>query len=235
MFLGFIMFLCGCLKPPFGFYLGFGMIFYIILRALSYEAKYTYNSYFEEEEQFLEVYEPKSMFQVEVLHSVDEIQIEDIVRIDRDSFPVGWAFSDAKEYFSEILKNKNNVRIILKNNGITVGYLLAVPHNVARKDLLEDDPLVQEDASRYYIESVAILPAYRRKNGLSEMLGVLVKELSKKEIYKISLHARISNKFSDFIQKKMKVTQIRRIDSWKYYNFEEPTDYIEAEDRNAYS
>ncbi len=168
------------------------------------------------------------MFEVEIVHSINENLILEIVCIDRDSFPEGWVFSDAKEYFSGILKNENCIRVILKNDEKIVGYLLAIPHNVARKDLEEDDPLIQEDASKYYIESVAILPAYRGRNGLSEMLRVLIEKLREKGIYKLSMHARVSNKFSDFIQRKMKVTQIRRIEKWKYYNYQEPTDYIEA-------
>jgi len=168
------------------------------------------------------------MFKAKIVNTVDENLIKDIVRIDRDSFPQGWAFSDAKEYFAEILKNESSVRVILKNDKITVGYLLAVPHNDAKRDLEEDDPVMQEGDSRYYIESVAILPAYRGKGGLAKMLDTLLEELRKKAIYRLSMHARVLNKFSDFIQKKMKATQIRRIEKWKYYNYEEPTDYIEA-------
>ncbi len=168
------------------------------------------------------------MFKIKVVHGVNENLVDDIVRIDRDSFPAGWEQGDAKEYFSEILKNENNVRIILKNDGITVGYLLAVPHNVARKDLEEDDSLIHEDASRYYIESVAILPTYKGKGGFSEMFEMLIQELKKKGIIKISMHARVLNNFSNIIQKKTKVTLRRKIEKWKYYNYEEPTDYIEA-------
>lgn len=168
------------------------------------------------------------MLKVEVVNDPSENLIDDIVRIDLDSFPQGWAFSDAKEYFTEVLKNENNIRIILKDNQITVGYLISVPHNDARKDLENDDPLIREDASRYYIESVAILPAYRRKGGLQKMLDLLVKELKGKGIYKLSMHARVSNDFSTFIQKKMDVTHIRKIDKWRYYNYEEPADYLEV-------
>ncbi len=168
------------------------------------------------------------MLKVEIVGRVDENFIEDIVRIDRESFPEGGAFSDAKVYFSGILKNENNVRIVLKNDGTTVGYLVAVPHNVARKDLEEDDPLIQADDTRYYVESVAILPKYQGKKGFSKMWEVLLKELKKKNICKISIHARVLDGFSNIIQKKTKVTLIRRIDRWKYYNYKEPTDYIEA-------
>ncbi len=229
IFLGLI--LLGCEKfpiftPSLRFWLGAGIISCITLAALSYEAWRTYTFCSDEEEQFSDVYSKKDrlMFKVEVVHVINENFIDDIVRIDQGSCPPSWP----KINFSKILKEENNVRIILKDDGIIVGYLLAVPHNNARKDLENDDPLIREDVLRYYIESVAILPAYRGKDGLSEMLEMLIKELRKKGIYKLSMHARVSNKFSNFIQRKMKVTQIRKIDGWKYYNYEEPTDYIEA-------
>ncbi len=169
------------------------------------------------------------MFKIKVVHGVNENLVDDIVRIDRDSFPAGWEHGDAKEYFSEILKNENNIRIILKDEGIAVGYLVAVPHNDARRDLQDDDQFIQEDAFRYYIESVAILPAYQGKKGFFKMFETLIKELKNKGVCKISMHARVLNNFSAIIQKETKVTRIRKIDRWKYYNYEEPTDYIEAD------
>ncbi|MDE1921646.1 MAG: hypothetical protein KGI24_09435, partial [Candidatus Omnitrophica bacterium] len=63
------------------------------------------------------------MFGMELLHDIDQNLISDIVKIDRDSFPEGWEHSEAKEYFSELLKNVRNIRIILKVNGRSMGYL----------------------------------------------------------------------------------------------------------------
>ena len=169
------------------------------------------------------------MFKAVVVDRVDENVIDEIIQIELNSFPKGWTFSDAKEYFSEVLKNEKSIRILLKENGVMVGYLLAVPHNKAKKDLENDDPLIQDDAFRYYIESIAILPAYQGKNGFSLMFAVLCQELKKIDIHKISMHARVSNRLSEIVQKRTNVTKIRRIGSWKYYNFEEPSDYIEAD------
>jgi hypothetical protein len=33
---------------------------------------------------------------------------------------------------------------------------------------------------------------------------------------------------SEIIQSKFRTTEVRRIEKWAYYNYEEPTDYIEA-------
>ena len=75
---------------------------------------------------------------------------------------------------------------------------------------------------------MAILPEFRRKNGLSLLLGKLIDECKKKGIDKIAMHARVSNGLSATIQKHFKVVAVRRIDNWKYYNYAESADYIEV-------
>jgi len=85
-----------------------------------------------------------------------------------------------------------------------------------------------QDTSRYYIEIVSILPEYLGKSGFSVLLEALRQELQKRGITKISMHARVTNNFTLKVQKKLKVTKVRRIQNWKYYNSQEPTDYIEA-------
>jgi ribosomal protein S18 acetylase RimI-like enzyme len=168
------------------------------------------------------------MLTAEVVRAFDKDVLEDIVLINRESFPKGWAYSDAEEYYTEMLKNGKNTHIILKDNGKTIAYLLAIPHNDAFRELRNDDPLMEEDALRYYVEVVAVLPDFRGRKGFSEILKKLREELKGRGIYKLSMHARVSNNLNKIIQKKMKITQIRRIQTWKYYNYEEPTDYIEA-------
>ena len=84
------------------------------------------------------------------------------------------------------------------------------------------------DSARYYIETIAILPEYRGKNGFSLILKALGQELGQRGLHDISLHARVANSFSAIVQKKIKVTKIRRVENWKYCNNEEPVDYIEG-------
>lgn len=169
------------------------------------------------------------MLKAEVTQVFDEKILGDTVLINRDSYPVEWAYSDAEGYYTQMLNNRDNVHIVLKDNGKSVGYLFAIPHDAAMIELKEADECMKPDTRAYYIENVAILPAYRKKKGFSEMLRVLREELRKRGIFKISLHARVSNRLSKVIQKNMKIIEIRRISAWKYYNYQEPTDYIEAE------
>jgi ribosomal protein S18 acetylase RimI-like enzyme len=168
------------------------------------------------------------MLKAEVVRSFDESIVNTIVRIHRDSFPLGWEYENDKKYYGELIKNGNNIIILLNEDGKRFGFLLAIPHNDAVLDLKNYDELMREDAFRYYIETVAILPEYRSKKGFSAMFETLIIELKKRSIQAISLHARVSNNFTKIIQKKLKVTKIRRIDKWKYYKYDEPTDYIEG-------
>ena len=169
------------------------------------------------------------MLKAEATHGFDDKIVRDTVLINRDSYPVEWTYSDLEAYYTQKLKNCDNVHIVLRNNGESVGYLFAIPHNAALIELKEDDQFMKPDARAYYIENVAILPAFRRRKGFSEMLRVLREELQKRGISKISLHARVSNSLSKAVQKNMKIVEIRRINAWRYYNYQEPTDYIEAE------
>ena len=168
------------------------------------------------------------MAETQIIISGGKNIVKDTVLINRDSFPPEWEYGDAGEYYTEMLGNKNNIYVILKDNEKIIGHLLAMPHDNAVEELKNYDQAMQKDASRYYIETVAILPEYRGKKGLSAMLETLGRELKNRRIRNISLHARVSNNLNKIMQKKMKVTNIRRISKWKYYNYEEPTDYIEA-------
>ena len=81
---------------------------------------------------------------------------------------------------------------------------------------------MEQDLKTYYIENVAILPGDRAKRGFPKCSEVLKEELRKRGIFKISLHARVSNNLSKNIQKNMKITKLRRIEAWRYYNYQEP-------------
>jgi ribosomal protein S18 acetylase RimI-like enzyme len=169
------------------------------------------------------------MLKAEVVRRFNEVIVKDIVTIDHGAYPEGWEYDDVEAYYSEALRDENNICVVLKHQERTVGFLVAIPHNVAVAELKSDDEFMEQDPKSYYIENVAIHPAYRGKNGLSVMLETLRDELRTRGVSRISLHARVSNNLSKNIQKNMKVIRIRRIDAWKYYDYQEPADYIEAE------
>ena len=167
--------------------------------------------------------------QAEVIHFFDSKVLKDILFIERNSFPEAWCYGEeTEEYYSRMLGSKDNINIILADNDKRIGYLLAMPHNKAVHELKDADPSMKEDPGRYYIETVGILPEFRGRRGFPLMLGELIEECKKRGFDKMSLHARVCSGLSSWIQRFFKVTELRRIDRWKYYNYEEPADYIEV-------
>jgi len=169
------------------------------------------------------------MLKAEAVHKIDDAIIRDTTSISRDSFPPGWSCGNSEELYGQVLRRHHTLLIMLRDNERNVGFLFAVPHNDAVEDLKNDDPLMKEDASTYYVQNIAILQAYRRKLALGKILTLLREELRKRGIFTVSMHARVSNGLSRTIQEHIKIVEIRRIDTWKYYGNEEPTDYIVAE------
>lgn len=169
------------------------------------------------------------MLRAEAAHIIDEKIVRDTISISRDSYPPGWACGNPEEYYGRMLAKQDNIHVMLRDNEKNIGFLFAIPHNNAVVELKGHDPLMQKDSGAYYIENVAILPAHRKKGAFGKMLTALKEELQKRGISRISLHARVSNSLSRNIQKHMRTIEIRRIDAWRYYAHEEPTDYIVAE------
>jgi ribosomal protein S18 acetylase RimI-like enzyme len=169
------------------------------------------------------------MLKAEVVHNIDDAIIRDTIAISRDSYPTGWACGNPEEYYNQMLTKQHNVHIMLSDNEKNVGFLFAIPHSDAVEELMDHDPLMKKDSGAYYIENVAILPAHREKGAFGKMLMALRKELGKRGIFRISLHARVLNGLSTNIQENMKIIEIRRINAWRFYAYEEPTDYIVAE------
>jgi ribosomal protein S18 acetylase RimI-like enzyme len=169
------------------------------------------------------------MLKIEVVRSIDDTIVKDAVSISRDSYPPGWSCGDSEECYGQMLRKQYTIHIMLRDNEKNVGFLFAVPHNDAVVELKNDDQLMKEDSGAYYVENGAILPAYQKKGALGKMLAVLREELRKRGVFRITMHARVLNGLSRNIQENMKIAEIRRISAWKYYGYEEPTDYIVAE------
>lgn len=169
------------------------------------------------------------MLKAEIAESIDTRIVRDIVSISRESYPPGWLCGESEECYGQVLPRPHSIVILLRDDDKNVGFLFAVPHNEAVAELKNDDPLMKEDSGAYYIENGAILPAYRQEKGLAMMFAVLSTELKRRGILRLSMHARVTNKLSRNTSENMRVIERRRIGAWKYYAYEEPTDFIIAE------
>ena len=204
------------------------IIYTYFMWVMLYEARHTWSMHEMEEEQFVTVFSNENAMHAEIVRDYDPEVLQDIMVIERGAFPERWIETDAESQYKTALSTSDNINIILTTQGKRVGYLLAVPHNDAVHDLKGDDPEMKEELQKYYVQTVGILREYRKRKGLPTMLNKLIDECKKRGINKISMHARVRNGLSQMIQNELTVTEKRRIPKWKYYNFEEPTDYIEA-------
>lgn len=164
----------------------------------------------------------------EVVNGYDPKHLAAILEIDRNSFDE--QYEDAEEYYHEALENPENINVFLKEGEKNVGYILAIPHNVALEDLNKVDPEMKADSKRFYVETIEILPDYRKGRGFLKMILTLIDEAGKRGVDNFSMHARVENGLSNVVQKYFRkmIRKVRRIENWPYYYNGEPTDYIEG-------
>ena len=155
---------------------------------------------------------------VEILDDFNELTLQDILFLENICFPVEWHYPDADKYYTAILRDKRNINILLRDYRKTTGYILSVPHDTARTELIKCDPEIKADNSRYYIETIGVLPQYRRRGGATKLLHALCEEANRKGINNFSIHARIRNGLNVMISNLFKglITESRKIDSWKF-------------------
>jgi len=168
---------------------------------------------------------------IEIVTGHDEKILQEILYIKSRAFPKKWEYDDAENYYREMLGKRESINIIAKEDKKIVGYLLAIPHNEAFKELKEHDPEMEEDPQCYYVETVAILPEFRLGTSFLKMLYAVIAEAkSRFGIKRFSMHARTSIGLIKAPQRYFgsRITKIRKVQRWRYYNYEESADYLEV-------
>jgi hypothetical protein len=89
------------------------------------------------------------MLKAEAVEGPDEKIASDIVLINRYSYPEGWEYPGAKEYYRQMLMNQKNICIMLIDDEKRVGFLLAIPHNDAVGELKDDDEFMEQGPKTY--------------------------------------------------------------------------------------
>jgi GNAT superfamily N-acetyltransferase len=144
--------------------------------------------------------------------------IDGILEIERRSFPVGWQYDGAKEYFSSVLGNKININVFVFDSGKVVGYALLVPLGDVYKEIKEFDGEIVQLDNTAYLETIGILPEYQGL-GLSRKMLIDLNLKAKKAGYnKIAVHARILNGFNKIIRKSFSqnIFISHLLEKWKY-------------------
>ncbi len=167
---------------------------------------------------------------VKVLDGYCDDYLQDILRLERECFPADWQYPEAEAYYSAMLKDSQNINVFLLECGVTIGYLLAKPLNVAAVELCADDPDIRPDEAKVYIENIQIHPSYQGWGYARLLLTVVCDEALKQGITKFAIHARTNNSFNAKVKKvfEKSIYLMRDIEKWRWANGE-PCQYIEWE------
>ena len=162
-----------------------------------------------------------------VVHGFGEAVLDNVLMVQERSFHGGYA--DMHEYYRRLLGKESTIVIMLEHEGRGVGHIILHPHDDAYEELHADDPEFSRDPGRYYVETMAILPEYRRSYGYLDLAYATIREAKRRGISRFSMHIRktkgLSNSFQGVFKKE--ITLIRPIAHWKWMD-DEPYDYMEV-------
>lgn len=167
-----------------------------------------------------------------VLHSANDATLQEVMSVIQAASGDGLEeWGSSQEYIGSKIRDSKNIGIMLKVEDKAAGFVLAIPHNDAVAEIKEADPLMIESSDdRLYVDVVAVVPEYQRLNGGIRLVGELVQEAYRRHgVNRFSMHVRVSTGLSEAVQTNVKsaITMLRRVDRWRYYAGELPSDYIE--------
>lgn len=167
---------------------------------------------------------------VKILDGYHADYLADILRLEKECFPADWQYPEAEAHYRAMLKDSQNINVFLREGGVTIGYLLAKPLNVAAVELCADDPDIRPDEDKVYIENIQIHPSYQGCGYARLLLMAVCDEALKRGVTKFAIHARTENSFDVKVKKvfEKSIHLTRDIEKWRWANGE-PCQYIEWE------
>ena len=171
---------------------------------------------------------------VELVKSWDDDLVQKILELEKRCFPKEWIYDNEFKYYSEALAIKENINLLLREDGEIVGYLLAVPLGRVFADLQKEDPELENKAAFVYLDTIEIIPESRRRGGAKQLIAKMCEELNKRDVFQFSLHARTVNGLNAKIKKMYPdgIISSREIKSWPFGG-NEKYEYIEWEFNHA--
>ena len=177
------------------------------------------------------------MYLIDIIGKDQDELVDDLLKMQSKAYPEEWKYEDARQYYTEMINSPENINIILREDEKIIGYLLAIPHDNAFAELNVVDPVMEKDPDRFYVETMEIDPEIGKTLAGGKlcfrMLEKLIEEAASRDVYKFSMHARISTGLSSAVKRRFKgiITSTRIIESWPYYNGQESTEYMLADVR----
>jgi ribosomal protein S18 acetylase RimI-like enzyme len=155
-------------------------------------------------------------------------RVADLVELHRQAFPAHMQSGDPESYFAEALADERNLNIVMQDqSGAIIGYLLAIPQSLVVEELRPWDPDLRDDPDRMYLEMIQIHPERRGRNHALRLFQAVCTEAEKRNIYKLSMHARTVTGLNDYLHRIFaEIRFLRRLENW--YGSGEPFDYLEA-------
>jgi len=163
-------------------------------------------------------------FQTEVLQGFSDEAVKEILKLE-PFFPLN--IREGEDKTREHLNEPSCINIILKKDNRIVGYILAIPHNDAVKELQNDDTEMREDSNRYYIDKVVVAPEYRKGLVLLKLVYATFEEGVRRGINKFSSHVLSTNGLNKLMTRIFgkQLTERRKVSLAIYDNA--PFEYME--------
>jgi len=158
----------------------------------------------------------------------DEKLVAELVALHKKAIPTHMQYDKSGQYFAEALRDERNLNIVMRGqDGTVIGHLLGIPQSRVFEELRRWDPDMQDDSERLYLDTIQILPEQRHRNLSIYLIRKLCEEAEKRNIFKLSMHARTTTGWSRYQFRIFSgVRFLRRIENW--YGFGEPFDYLES-------
>lgn len=169
---------------------------------------------------------------IEIIKEFSRKALEDVLLLEKECFPKEWQYDGVAEYYTAMLKDRNNINIFLKDGDNIAGYLLAVPFKNVCAGLKEYDAALQcneeNDKTKMYLETIQILPKFRGMGGAGKLIMNMCEEGKERGLNKFGIHARKINGLNEKVKRMFagKIAESHGIDAW-HYGGNEPYEYIE--------
>lgn len=158
--------------------------------------------------------------------------LENLEKIQEEAFEgkFGDEFKFKPQEIKDFLKDKDKILIALKQNGEVRSFVMSEPYESAYETWSAYDNGMKrpsDQKNEYYVSTIVVPPARRRKMDYFVLIRALVGELvEKRGVRNITMHAKKSNRYSERIQRFCKNSQVKRTVE-NFLGSKEPFDYIE--------
>lgn len=168
----------------------------------------------------------KKKFELEVIKGNDKKIIYQLMCLEEKCLPLEMRNADSYNYYSGLLKNSQNINILLKYKSRVIGFIVAREYEKVFNTLSNHDPDLRDKKEYLYIDVLQINPRFKLNGGLMLLISKMVEGAMKKHAKGICIHARKKNGLSKLMQKFLGGKRMHSIDNW--LGFGEQFDYVEA-------